>query len=85
MDGSFHLSYTVTRKFVCLQKYVYFSLKLCFKRWMVSRSCYQQNSSTFEVVDDICDGRRVVAGCTYYTSMDRNALTPLFRLVVVLL
>ena len=39
-----------------------------------SLSCCLQNSSTVELVDHTCDGRRVVA--VYYTSVDRNALTP---------
>ena len=32
------------------------------------RSCFQQNSSTVELVDDTYDGRRVVA--VYYTPVD---------------
>jgi len=45
-----------------------------------SRSCCQQNSSTVELVDHSHDGRLIVA--VYYTSVDRNALTPLLRILV---
>ena len=48
-----------------------------------SRSCCQQNSSTVELVDHSHDGRLIVA--VYYTSVDRNALTPLLRILVDLL
>jgi len=53
-----------------------------------SRSCYQQNSSTVKTVDHTCDGRRVTAAgrtYVYYTSVDRNTLTPLLRFIVDLL
>ena len=46
-----------------------------------ARSCCQQNVSTVELVDHTYDGRSAV----YYTSVDRNALTPLLLFIVDLL
>ena len=57
---------TCSKKFGYLQK-GYFILKLPHNldlRHTSSRPCCQQNSSTVELVDDTCDGRRVVAGHT---------------------
>jgi len=52
-----------------------------------SQLCCQQNSSTVEFVGHTYDGRRVVAGRTkiIYMSVDRNALTPSLRFVVLLI
>ena len=50
---------------------------------LASRSCCQQNSLTGDLVDDTCDGRRVVT--VYCMSVNRNPLTPLPWFVVNLL
>ena len=50
---------------------------------MAIRSYFEPNSSTVELVVHTYDGRCVVA--VYYTSINRNPLTPLLQSVVDLL
>jgi len=84
MEASSHLiAHCVIRRFEYFRKQGYFPLiplKLCSKLWTWKISPRQvdrvvnESSSTVELVDDTYDGRSVVA--IYYTSINRNPLTP---------
>ena len=62
-------------------------MKLCPKLWtqrlIHGKSTVLSTKLVDELVDHICDGRRVMA--VYYTSVDRNVLTAIFRFVTNLL
>ena len=79
-----HIPHCVLRKFGYLRKYGYFPLELCLKIWTLKLFRHGQsialstNSSTVELVDDIYDGRRVVA--VDYTSVNSNPISLRFVL-----
>ena len=60
----------VLMKFGCLQKKGYFPREPCPKLWIhknfvtSGRSCFQQNLSTDDLLDDNCSSQHVVAGRT---------------------